>query len=147
MKTKQAIISYILVITLLSRVLGGESWIDYNNLKKIMLGSNKDEVVSTLGEPLLILASAEDDHTVYLFYNYHIKKYQAKKEVKKNEVNRTVSQERTTLIKFIFVDDSLESWEEDKMTLSMTNNRKSAGGSFVHYFSLLLNLILLIKII
>ena len=147
MKKKQRIISCLFVITLISQVGGGESWIDYDNIKKIMPGSSRNEVISTLGEPILVLASSEDDNTVYLFYNYHIKNYETKRGLGKNDENRTISKERTTLIKFIFIDDSLESWEEDKMTLSMTNNKKAAGGSFLHYFSLLLNLILLIKII
>ena len=147
MKKKQRIISYLFVITLISQVGGGESWIDYDNLKKIVIGSNRNEVISTLGEPVLVLASSEDDNTVYLFYNYHIKNYKTKKGLEKNDENRTISKERTTLIKFIFIDDSLESWEEDKMTLSLSTNKKSSGGSFLHYFSLLLNVILLIKII
>ena len=147
MKTKQGIILCLLTITLLSKVYSGEAWIDYNNLEKIELGESRKKVISTLGEPLLILASSEDDNTVYLFYNYHIKKYQTKKNDKKNDLKRTIAQERTTLIKFIFIDDGLESWEEDKMTLSMASNKKSSGGSFLSYFSLLLNVILLIKII
>ena len=148
MKKKQGIILYILVITFLSQVFGGESWIDYNSLKKIGPGSNRAEVISALGEPILVLASSEDDHTVYLFYNYHIKNYETKRGLGKNDENRTISKERTTLIKFIFIDDSLESWEEDKMTLSMAKKQVSpGGGSFLSYFSLLLNLILLIKII
>ena len=148
MKKKQGIILYILVITFLSQVFGGESWIDYNSLKKIVPGSNRNEVISTLGEPILVLASSEDDNTIYLFYNYHIKNYKTKKGLEKNGENRTISKERTTLIKFIFIDDSLESWGEDKMTLSMAKKQVSpGGGSFLSYFSLLLNLILLIKII
>ena len=148
MKKKQRIISYLFVITLISQVGGGESWIDYDNLKKIMPGSSRNEVISTLGEPVLVLASSEDDNTVYLFYNYHIKNYKTKKSLGKNDENRTISKERTTLIKFIFIDDSLESWGEDKMTLSMAKKQASpGGGSFLSYFSLLLNLILLIKII
>ena len=75
MKTKQGIILCLLTITLLSKVYSGEAWIDYNNLEKIELGESRKKVISTLGEPLLILASSEDDNTVYLFYNYHIKKY------------------------------------------------------------------------
>ena len=148
MKKKQRIISYLFVITLISQVGGGESWIDYDNLKKIVLGSNRNEVISTLGEPILVLESSEDDNTIYLFYNYHIKNYKAKKGLEKNDENRTISKERTTLIKFVFIDDSLESWGEDKMTLSMAKNKASpGGGSFLSYFSLFLNLILLIKII
>ena len=148
MKKKQRIISCLFVITLISQVGGGESWIDYDNIKKIMPGSSRNEVISTLGEPILVLASSEDDNTVYLFYNYHIKNYETKRGLGKNDENRTMAKERTTLIKFIFIDDSLESWEEDKMTLSMSKKRVSpGGGSFLSYFSLLLNLILLIKII
>ncbi|SVC38260.1 uncharacterized protein METZ01_LOCUS291114, partial [marine metagenome] len=51
MKKKQRIISYLFVITLISQVGGGESWIDYDNIKKIMPGSSRNEVISTLGEP------------------------------------------------------------------------------------------------
>ena len=128
-------------------LIAAEPWIDYNGVSKIELGANKEDVISSLGEPVLILASSEYDNTMYLFYNYHIKSYNKTKGSLDDEV-RNINKERSTLIKFTFVDDSLVSWEEDKMTLSMsTTNKGKKNSSFLSYFSLLLNLVLLIKII
>ena len=124
-----------------------EPWIDYDSMSKIELGANKEDVISSLGEPMLILGSSEYDNTLYLFYNYHVKSYNAKHGSLDNK-KRHVDKERTTLIKFTFTDDSLVSWEEDKMTLSMSTAKNGKRNtSFLSYFSLLLNLILLIKII
>ena len=138
---------YMLVFGSFSVLFATESWIDYSNLSKIELGSNMEDVISSLGEPVLILGSSEYDNTIYLFYNYHIKNYNTKHGSLDNKT-RHVDKERITLIKFTFVDDSLVSWEEDKMTLSMStalNGKRNS--SFLSYFSLLLNLVLLIKII
>ena len=130
-----------------SILFAAESWIDYGNLSKIELESNMEDVISSLGEPVLILGSSEYDNTMYLFYNYHIKNYNTKHGSLDNKT-RHVDKERTTLIKFTFVDDSLVSWEEDKMTLSMSTVKNGKrNSSFLSYFSLLLNLVLLIKII
>ena len=61
---------------------------------------------------------------------------------------RNTEIERSTLMKFTFVDDGLVSWEEDKMTLSMSTGKNGTKNTtFLSYFSLLLNLVLLIKII
>jgi outer membrane protein assembly factor BamE (lipoprotein component of BamABCDE complex) len=128
-------------------LIAAEPWIDYNGVSKIELGANKEDVISSLGEPVLILASSEYDNTMYLFYNYHIKSYNKTKGSLDDEV-RNINKERSTLIKFTFVDDSLVSWEEDKMTLSMSTAKNGKrNSSFLSYFSLLLNLVLLIKII
>ena len=128
-------------------LIAAEPWIDYNGVSKIELGANKEDVISSLGEPVLILASSEYDNTMYLFYNYHIKSYNKTKGSLDDEV-RNINKERSTLIKFTFVDDSLVSWEEDKMTLSMSTAKNGkSNSSFLSYFSLLLNLVLLIKII
>ena len=128
-------------------LIAAEPWIDYNGVSKIELGANKEDVISSLGEPVLILASSEYDNTMYLFYNYHIKSYNKTKGSLDDEV-RNINKERSTLIKFTFVDDSLVSWEEDKMTLSMSTVKNGKrNSSFLSYFSLLLNLVLLIKII
>ena len=138
---------YMLVFGSFSVLFATESWIDYNNLSKIELGSNMEDVISSLGEPVLMLASSEYDNTIYLFYNYHIKSYNKTKGSLDDEA-RNINKERSTLIKFTFVDDSLVSWEEDKMTLSMSTAKNGKRkSSFLSYFSLLLNLVLLIKII
>ena len=129
-------------------LIAAEPWIDYNGVSKIELGANKEDVISSLGEPVLILASSEYDNTMYLFYNYHIKSYNTANKDSLDEKSRNINKERSTLIKFTFVDDSLVSWEEDKMTLSMSTAKNGKRkSSFLSYFSLLLNLVLLIKII
>ena len=138
---------YILVFGSFSVLVAIEPWIDYDSMSKIELGANKEDIISSLGEPVLTLGSSEFDNTLYLFYNYHVKSYNAKHGSLDGK-KRHVDKERTTLIKFTFVDDNLVSWEEDKMTLSMStakNGKKNP--TFLSYFSLLLNLVLLIKII
>ena len=139
---------YMLVLGSFSVLFSAESWIDYSNLSKIGLGSNMEDVISSLGEPVLILGSSEYDNTMYLFYNYHIKSYNKIHDSAEDAKIRHVDKERSTLIKFTFVDDSLVSWEEDKLTLSMSTAQNGAKNStFLSYFSLLLNLVLIIKII
>ena len=138
---------YMLVFCSFSALVATEPWIDYDNISKIELGSNGDDVISSLGEPVLILGSSEYDNALYLFYNYHVKSYN-EKHGSLDDKTRHIDKERTTLIKFTFIDDSLVSWEEDKMTLSMSTAKNGKRNtSFLSYFSLLLNLILLIKII
>ena len=122
-----------------------ESWIDYNDISKIEIGMSRNDVASTLGEPILILADTEYDNTVYIFYNYHIKRYKLDGD-NINSDSRVNSGERATLLKFTFVDESLSSWKEEKITLSMATPKGAGRGSLMNYFSLLVNLIVLIKI-
>ena len=122
-----------------------ESWIDYNDLSKIEIGMSRNDVASTLGEPILILADTEYDNTVYIFYNYHIKRFKVDGD-NINSDSRVNSGERATLLKFTFVDGSLSSWEEEKITLSMATHGNKGTSSLLKYFSLLVNLIVLIKI-
>ena len=122
-----------------------ESWIDYNDISKIELGMSGDDVATVLGEPILVLADTEYDNTVYVFYNYHIKRYKLDGD-NINSDSRVNSGERATLLKFTFVDESLSSWEEEKITLSMATPKGAGRGSLMNYFSLLVNLIVLIKI-
>ena len=122
-----------------------ESWIDYNDISKIEIGMSRNDVASILGEPILILADTEYDNTVYIFYNYHIKRYKLDGD-NINSDSRVNSGERATLLKFTFVDESLSSWEEEKITLSMATPKGAGRGSLMNYFSLLVNLIVLIKI-
>ena len=106
---------------------------------------SRDDVASTLGEPILILADTEYDNTVYVFYNYHIKRFKVDGD-NINSDSRVNSGERVTLLKFTFVDESLSSWEEEKITLSMAAPGNKGAGSLLKYFSFLVNLIVLIKI-
>ena len=122
-----------------------ESWIDYNDISKIEIGMSRNDVSAILSEPILILADTEYDNTVYVFYNYHIKRYKLDGG-NLNSDSRVNSGERTTLLKFTFVDESLSSWEEEKITLSMATNENKRAGSLLQYFSFLVNLVVLIKI-
>ena len=124
-----------------------ESWVDYDEISKISIGITKEECISILGEPLIILADTEDsDNSTFLYYNYRIKSYTINNQVIDNN-KRNIENERMTLIKFTFFDDVLVSWEEDKMTLGMSKGINKQSSTFSHYFSLLLNVILLIKIL
>ena len=122
-----------------------ESWIDYNDISKIEIGMSRNDVASTLGEPILILADTEYDNAIYVFYNYHIKRYKLDGGNINSDI-RINSGERTTLLKFTFVDGSLSSWDEEKITLSLATPGNKGLGSLLKYFSLLVNLIVLIKI-
>ena len=143
------ICTYMMLVGCSSVLVAAESWVDYNSVSKIKLGTNKEEVVSSLGEPVLILGSSEYDNTMYLFYNYHIKNFKTATQDSTADKIRNTDKERSTLLKFTFVDDNLVSWEEDKMTLSMSTTTKKGpkNSTFLQYFSLLLNLVLIIKII
>ena len=146
MYKKIFIIQFILFIFGCSSGLNSsESWIDYNGISKIEIGMSRHDVASILGEPILILANTEYDNTVYIFYNYHIKRYKLDGD-SINSDSRINGGERATLLKFTFVDGSLSSWEEEKMTLSTAVSGNKSVSSLLKYFSLLVNLIVLIKI-
>ena len=146
MYKKIFIVQFILFICGCSSGLNSsESWIDYNDISKIEIGMSRGDISSTLGEPILILADTEYDNTVNVFYNYHIKRYKLAGD-NINSDSRVNSGERTTLLKFTFVDGSLSSWEEEKIILSMATPNGAGTGSLMKYFSLLVNLIVLIKI-
>jgi hypothetical protein len=146
MYKKIFIVQFILFICGCSSGLNSsESWIDYNDISKIEIGMSRGDISSTLGEPILILADTEYDNTVNVFYNYHIKRYKLAGD-SINYDSRVNGGERTTLLKFTFVDESLSSWEEEKITLSMATPNGAGTGSLMKYFSLLVNLIVLIKI-
>ena len=137
----------LLLSNCLARENSSENWIDYDAVSKISIGITKEETVSILGEPLIIFADTEDgDNSTFLYYNYRIKSYTINNQaIDKNK--RNIGEERMTLIKFTFFDDILVSWEEDKMTLGMSKGINKQSSTFSHYFSLLLNVILLIKIL
>ena len=123
-----------------------ETYIDYTLLSKIVLKMDIVEVTSILGEPILILADSEFDNSVFIYYNYKINQFSVDNGVV-DKNSRIHNNERSTLIKFTFIDNELKSFEEDKMTLSMTGAKQQASSPLLHYFNMLLNIILLIKII
>ena len=124
-----------------------ESWVDYDSLPNIKVGIGQKEIMSILGEPLIILGDNDDsDNTTFLFYNYHVKRYLPIKDNQSKEKNRDIANERTTLLKFTFHDDALVSWEEDNITLGMANKQSSGGIGIIKYLNLLINIVLLIAV-
>ena len=124
-----------------------ESWVDYDSLPNIKVGIGQKEIMSILGEPLIILGDNDDsDNTTYLFYNYHVKRYLPIKDNPSEEKVRDIANERITLLKFTFHDDALVSWEEDNITLGMANKQSSRGIGIVKYLNLLINIVLLIAV-
>ena len=132
------------------KAISTEVWIDYDDVSKISLRSSQNMVVSSLGEPVLITADQDGgNNIIYLYYNYHVKKYLPNKE--KEDINdvRATNFERNTLLKFTFEDDELIGWEEDKLTMSTampTIRGRGRAASILTYVSYLLNLILIIKV-
>ena len=114
-----------------------ERWIDYDDLSKISTGLSQKDLMISLGEPLLVLGNNEGgENTIYLYYNYHVKRYLSK-DGKRDSIN-----ERSTLIKFTFENDMLSLWEEDNLTLNMAHNKKIRT-SVIKYVNLFINIILL----
>ena len=124
-----------------------ESWVDYDSLPNIKVGIGQKEIMSLLGEPLIILGDNDDsDNTTFLFYNYHVKRYLPIKDNQSEVKVRDIANERTTLLKFTFHDDALVSWEEDNITLGMANRQPSRGLGIIKYLNLLINIVLLIAV-
>ena len=139
MQKKIKVVTILLIITCgcSYQSRSSENWVDYNRLSEISVGLSQKELEKILGEPLLILGDNEsDENIIYLFYNYHVKRYLTKN----NE--RDSQYERNTLIKFTFENDELKSWEEDNITLNMAHQNKRSTG-LIKYVNLLVNLILL----
>ena len=141
MQKKIKVVTILLIITCgcgyQSR--SSENWVDYNRLSEISVGLSQKELEKILGEPLLILGDNEsDENIIYLFYNYHVKRYLPKSK------ERVSDGERNTLIKFTFANDELITWEEDNLTLNMSHQSKT--GSTIKYVNLLINFILLVAV-
>ena len=143
---------YFIILTIIiagcgSHTQSAESWVDYDSLPNIKVGIGQKEIMSILGEPLIILGDNDDsDNTTYLFYNYHVKRYLPIKDNQSEEKVRDIANERNTLLKFTFHDDALVSWEEDNITLGMANKQTSRGIGIIKYLNLLINIVLLIAV-
>ena len=147
-KIKTIIILGLLIIGCSAKIISSETWIDYDHVSKISLGASQNKVVSSLGEPILITADNDDDlNIIYLYYNYHVKKYLPNKTKDDAKDVRTTNLERKTLLKFTFEEDELIGWEEDKLTMSSSMQGGGKSTSMLSYISLLLNLILIVKVL
>ena len=125
-------------------IRSSESWVDYDAISQIKLGVNQNMIVSNLGEPILILADYDDgENIIYLYYNYHVKKYLPNKTNGAEKAVRIVQSERKTLLKFTFVDDELISWEEDNITLGMAKRPMTRNSGLIKYVNLIINIVLL----
>jgi len=128
-----------------------EPWISTNDLFKIKIGMTTAEVFGQLGDPLFLekIMDEDDEITKTIFiYSFRTKTFDPKSS-KQNSADRPgeTNWGRTTNIQFIFINDNLIGWEEDKLTLSMaTNNKPKSGGGTLQLIGLLLNLIIIIKI-
>ena len=140
---------YFIILAIISVGCGSytkstESWVDYDSLPNIKVGIGQKEIMSILGEPLIILGDNDDsDNTTFIFYNYHVKRYLPIKDNQSEEKVRDIANERTTLLKFTFHDDALVSWEEDNITLGMSNKQTSRGIGIIKYLNLLINIVVL----
>ena len=124
-----------------------EAWVDYDRLPNIRVGLSQKEIMSILGEPLIILGDNDDsDNTIYLFYNYNVKRYLPIKDNQSEEKIRDIASERTALLKFTLHDDTLVSWEEDNITLGMAKNQASGKLNVIKYLNLLINIVLLVAV-
>ena len=128
-----------------------EPWISTNDLFKIKIGMSTTEVITVLGEPLFYenVMDEDDEITKTIFiYSFRTKTFDPKSS-KQNSADKPgeTNWGRTTNIQFIFINDNLIGWEEDKLTLSMAKEYKPKSiGGFLQLIGLILNLIIIIKI-
>ena len=99
-----------------------EPWIHTNDLYKINMGITTNEIKQKFGDPVFIESAydSDEDQVITKYnYNFRTKEYDSESLKKNNVSNLSHSWGRTTSIEFIFVNDKLISWEEDKLTLSI----------------------------
>ena len=123
-----------------------EPWINTNDLYGIKIEMSTNEVINKLGDPLIIETILDDDMVITNFvYSFRTKAYD-KKILEGDATNVSELPQkwgRTTNIQFVFTDDKLTSWEEDKLTLSMAEKESPSNGSSFQIFNFLLNVIVI----
>ena len=106
-----------------------------------------NDVILKLGDPLFVESLGDEDDdiiTTKLYYNFRTKESSLNNLNIKNQ-NVEYSWGRTTMIQFIFVNDQLIAWEEDKLTLAMSTKEKH-NNSIIKYFGLLWKIIITWKV-
>ena len=127
-----------------------EPWIQTDDLLKVTVGMKSSEVVSILGVPLFIELDDDDENIEKkLFYNFRTKMYRNQSLDK--QINSVESDNmtwgRTTSVQFLFINDQLTGWEENKHILSMATMEKPKPGSAVlSVLGLLLNILIIVKL-
>ena len=123
-----------------------EPWINTNDLYGIKIEMSTNEVINKLGDPLIIERILDDDMVITNFvYSFRTKVYD-KNILEEGDANISELPQkwgRITNIQFIFTDDKLTSWEEDKLTLSMAEKEPPSNGSSFQIFNFLLNVIVI----
>ena len=123
-----------------------EPWINTNDLYGIKIEMSTNDVINKLGDPLIIETILDDDMVITNFvYSFRTKAYD-KKILEGDATNVSELPQkwgRTTNIQFVFTDDKLTSWEEDKLTLSMAEKEPPSNGSSFQIFNFLLNVIVI----
>ena len=105
-----------------------------------------ESVRSVLGDPLFIESAIDDDIVITKYiYNFRTKEYN-KEELENNGDNQSGlahSWGRNTNIQFVFNDDFLVAWEEDKLTLSQSAKLSNDGVSTFGLLNILLNIVVI----
>ena len=121
------------------------NWISTDDLYNIKINMSIEDVKNKLGDPLFI-ESIDDDGTILIkyIYGFRTKVYDKEKLESSdgNIVNMVADWGSETNIQFLFIDEKLNSWEEDKLTMSMAKTSKDSGSAF-DTFNLLLNIVVI----
>ncbi len=122
-----------------------EPWISTNDLYEIKVEMTTNEVINKLGDPLILETILDDDIIITNFiYSFRTKVYD-KNVLEESGVNISELPQkwgRITNIQFVFTDDKLTSWEEDKLTLMMAKDLPKEGSS-LSTFNFFLNIIVI----
>ena len=123
-----------------------ETWIGADDLHKIDINMTTESVRSVLGDPLFIESAIDDDIIITKYiYSFRTKEYN-KEEFENNGNDQSGlahSWGRNTNIQFLFNDDMLIAWEEDKLTLSQTVKLSDDGVSIFGILNILLNIVVI----
>ena len=123
-----------------------ETWIGADDLHKIDINMTTESVRGVLGDPLFIESALDDDIVITKYiYSFRTKEYN-KEELGNNGKNQSglaYSWGRNTNIQFVFDDDLLVAWEEDKLTLSQTVKLSNGDKSIFGILNILLNIVVI----
>tara|TARA_B100001123_G_C14502105_1_gene706752 strand:- start:43 stop:510 length:468 start_codon:yes stop_codon:yes gene_type:complete len=139
---KFIILNIILSSILVSKPI--EKWISTTDIKKIYINMALESVESVLGEPLFIESANDDDIIITKYiYSFRTKEYEQNllnPDIQKND-STAYTWGRNTNVQFVFHDNILVLWEEEKLTLSQAANLSNSGGSIFAVINVLLHIV------
>ena len=141
------IILYLFIFSTTSYSQNVEPWLGTGDLFNVKINMTINDVILELGEPLFLETISDEDEDIItskLYYNFRTKEYSHKNLTSKTQTGDH-SWGRNTTIQFLFINDQLLLWEEDKLTLSMSNKEKP-NNSIIKYFGLLWKILLTWKV-